>query len=128
MKSSLLLAISATLALSSCATIAPPAPKGTVDHVVLLWLKRKGNAQDRQALLTAADELRTIPGIRFLDHGTALPSNRPVVDDSFDAAFVMRFDSPAALEAYEKHPLHVKKVETVLKPLAGKIVVYDITR
>ncbi|OYV05741.1 MAG: hypothetical protein CFE26_09995 [Verrucomicrobiales bacterium VVV1] len=63
------------LALASCATIAPPAPKGTVDHVVVLWLKRPGNAL-----------------------------------------------------AYETNPVHVKKVETVLKPLAGKILVYDVTR
>jgi hypothetical protein len=116
------------LAVASCATIAPPAQKGTVDHVVVLWLKRPGNAGDRKAVMQAADELRSIPGIRFLDHGTALPSSRPVVDDSFDVAFVMRFDSAAALQAYETNPVHVKKVETVLKPLAGKILVYDVTR
>ena len=126
MKSAVTAAIA--MALASCATIAPPAPKSTVDHVVVLWLKRPGNAGDRKAVMQAADELRSIPGIRFLDHGTALPSNRPVVDDSFDVAFVMRFESAAALQAYETNPVHVKKVETVLKPLAGKILVYDVTR
>lgn len=115
-------------ALTSCATIAPPAPRGTVDHVVLIWQKRPGNASDRQAILTAADELRVIPGIQFLDHGTALASPRPVVDDSFDVAFNMRFDSPAALSAYETNPLHVEKVVEVLKPLSRKILVYDIVR
>lgn len=116
------------LALASCATIAPPAAKGTVDHVVLVWLKRPGNAQDRKALRDAGDELRSIPGLRFLDHGTAHPSDRPTVDDSFDVGYVMRFDSAAALEVYAKHPLHQKKLIEVLRPLSARILVYDITR
>jgi Stress responsive A/B Barrel Domain len=116
------------LALASCATISPPAAKGTVDHVVLIWLKRPGNAADRQAILAASNDLRTIPGIHFLDAGTALASDRPIVDDSFDVGLTIRFDSAKSLHAYETHPLHVKKVTEVLKPLARKFVVYDIVR
>lgn len=117
-----------SLTFASCASIAPPAAHGTVDHVVLVWLKRPGNPQDRKALRDAGDELRAIPGLRFLDHGIALSSDRPTVDDTFDVGFVMRFDSAAALEAYAKHPLHQKKLNEVLRPLSAKIVVYDITR
>lgn len=123
-----LLALTASLSLVSCATIAPPAPKGTVDHIVLLWLKRPGNAEDRKAVLAASDELRVIPGIKFLDTGTPLPSDRPVVDDSFDVGLTMRFESAAALRAYETNPLHVKKVTEVLRPLSRKLQVYDIQR
>lgn len=123
-----LLAILASFALVSCATIAPPAPKGSIDHVVLVWLKRPGNAADRQALLDAGKDLRSIPGIRSLDQGVPHPSERPTVDDSFDIGYVMRFDSAKALEAYAVHPLHQEKVTKVLKPLSKKIVVYDITR
>ena len=123
-----LLAAAAALSLVSCATIAPPAPSGSVDHVVIVWLKRSGNSADRQAVLDAAQDLRAIPGIRFLDTGTPLASQRPVVDDSFDVGFTMRFDSAASLHAYETDPRHVKKVTEVLKPLSRKIVVYDITR
>jgi len=124
----LCLTLVATLALASCATIAPPAAKGSVDHVVLIWLKRPGNASDRQAVLSASRDLRALPGIRFLDAGTALASDRPVVDDSFDIGLTMRFDSAKSLQAYEKDPRHVKKVTEVLKPLAKKILVYDIVR
>lgn len=124
----LLLALAASLSLVSCATIAPPAAKGSVDHVVIVWLKRPGNAGDRKALLAAAKDLRKIPGIRFLDSGTPLASERPVVDDSFDVGFTMRFDSAESLHAYEKDPRHLKKVNEVLKPLSRKIVVYDIVR
>lgn len=124
----LILTLTSILSLISCATIAPPATKGTVDHVVLMWQKRPGNASDRQALRTACSDLRVIPGIKFLDSGTALASDRPVVDDSFDVGLVVRFDSAQALHAYETNPGHLKKVNDVLKPLTKKIVVYDIVR
>lgn len=115
------------LVLASCATIAPPAKPGSVDHVVLVWLKRPGNTQDRQTLIELGRELRSIPGIRFLDSGTVLPSNRPIVDDSFDIGYVMRFDSPVALNAYAIHPAHVK-AKNELTRLSRKILVYDMTR
>ncbi|MES2658659.1 MAG: Dabb family protein [Verrucomicrobiota bacterium] len=123
-----ILALISVLALVSCATISSPAAKGTVDHVVLIWLKRPGNAADRQAILSASNDLRVIPGIQFLDSGTALASDRPIVDDSFDVGLTMRFDSAKSLHDYETNPLHVKKVTEVLKPLAKKFVVYDIVR
>lgn len=126
----LLLTLATALTLVSCATtnIAPPAPKGSVDHIVLVRLKRPGNEKDRQAVRAAGDDLRSIPGLKFLDHGTPLASDRPVVDDSFDVGFVMRFDSTAALDTYEDHPTHVEKVKETLLPLSRKIVVYDIIR
>ena len=124
----ILLALAAAFSLVSCATIAPPAAKGTVDHVVLIWLKRPGNTADREAILAASKDLRVIPGIQFLDAGTALASDRPIVDDSFDIGLTVRFDSAQSLHAYETNPLHVKKVTEVLKPLVAKFVVYDIVR
>ncbi len=125
-----ILAAALCLALASCATssIAPPAKKGTVDHVVLMWQKRPGNTADRAKLSAACDELRALDGIQFLDHGTALPSERPVVDDSFDLGMVVRFDSAKSLHTYETDPRHVKKVNEVLKPLTKRIQVYDIIR
>jgi len=124
------IALAAALSLVSCAssTIAPPAAKGTVDHVVLMWQKRPGNVADRAKLTAACDELRALDGIRFLDHGTALASERPVVDDSFDLGMIVRFDSAKSLHAYETDPRHVKKVNEVLKPLTKRIQVYDIAR
>jgi hypothetical protein len=123
-----LAAIALSFVLASCATIAPPAPAGTIDHVVLMWLKRPGNAADRQAILAACSDLRVIPGITLLDAGTALASDRPVVDDSFDIGLTVRFVSAKALDGYESDALHMRKVNEVLKPLTRKILVYDITR
>jgi hypothetical protein len=33
-----------------------------------------------------------------------------------------------SLHGYEKDPGHIKQVETVLRPLTSKILVYDIVR
>ena len=112
---------------TSSASIAPTAKSGTVDHVVLVWLKRPGNVQDQQALIKLGHDLRVIPGLQFLDSGTALPSERPTVDDSFDVGYVMRFDSPAALEAYAVHPVHVEAKDDLVR-LIRKLLVYDVTR
>ena len=114
--------------LSSCATIAPPAPKGSVDHVVMFWQKKPGNLDDRKKITDAIERLRVIEGITMLDYGTAVASDRPVVDDSFDLALLVRFENVAALHSYESDPRHVKEVKEVLLPLTKKIQVYDFTR
>ena len=114
--------------LSSCATIAPPAKSGTVDHVVMFWQKNPGNQADRQKIMAAMDRLRVIEGITALDYGSAVASERPVVDDSFDIALLVRFTNADALHAYEKDPRHTKEVKEVLLPLTKKIQVYDFTR
>ncbi len=123
------LVLAAALSLASCApTLAPPAARGTVDHVVLMWQKRPGNAADRQEIIAACDKLRVIPGAIFLDTGTALPSDRPVVDDSFDVALLVRFTSADAMKSYLTDPRHVAQLNAVLKPKTSRILVYDITR
>ncbi|MFY7816781.1 MAG: Dabb family protein [Akkermansiaceae bacterium] len=122
------LALAVTALFSSCATIAPPAPKGSVDHVVMFWQKKPGDLQDRQKITDAMDRLRVIEGITFLDYGTAVASDRPVVDDSFDIALLVRFKNVDALHAYESDARHTKEVKEVLLPLTKKIQVYDFTR
>jgi hypothetical protein len=97
-----------------------------VEHVVLAWLKVPGGTVDRERLVAAGKELKAgIPEMQSLAVGKVLPSERAIVDDSFDVAFVMRFKTVADLKTYETHPLHVKVVKEVLKPLTSKIVVHD---
>jgi hypothetical protein len=98
-----------------------------VEHVVLIWLKKPGDAAQRDQIIREAKKFQAeIREIQHLSVGTALPSERAVVDDSFDVGLVMRFASPADLATYEKHPVHTHSVETVLRPLAKKLLVYDI--
>ena len=127
-----LLFVVASLALASCSTstcpFAPAAPRsGKIEHIVLMWLKKPGNAADRAKLIAAAKSLKAdIKEVKSLDVGLAVPSDRPVVDSSFDVGLVMSFNSKADLASYEKNPVHLKAVTEILKPLTKKLQVYDI--
>jgi hypothetical protein len=126
----LILAAAVSLFLSSCTTCpfgCKTTAKGKFEHIVLVWLKRPGNAADRATLIATARKFQAeIKEIQHLSVGPAVLSERPIVDDSFDLGFVMRFASKAAMDAYEKHPLHQKAVKETLMPLAKKVQVYDI--
>ncbi len=124
----LTLSLGASL-LTSCAQMGyqKAAQAGEVEHVVLVWLYKKGDAATRAKIIETAHSFRDIPGILALSAGEPLPSPRPVVDSSFDIGIVIRFENKEALAAYEKNPKHVKAVTEVLKPASKKIVVHDIT-
>ncbi len=126
----LILSAAAALVLSSCTSCpfgCKTTAKGKVEHVVLVWLKRPGNAADRATVIGAAKMFQAeISQIQHLSVGPAVASERPVVDDSFDVGLVMRFNSKADMDAYEKHPVHVNAVKQTLLPLAKKLLVYDI--
>jgi hypothetical protein len=124
-----LFAIAASGLLTSCAQLGCQAPSkaGNVEHVVLVWLNEPGNARHKEQMIAAARTFpKEIPGILSMSIGGALRSDREVVDDSFDLALVMRFKDKEALDAYEKHPVHVKAVKEVLAPNASKLKVYDV--
>ena len=100
--------------------------RGHIEHAVYVWLKRPGNAKDRAALGAATEELRKSTGlIRSYEVGRPVPSRRPVVDDSFDLAIIMRFENRRALAAFENHPAHQRAKKEVLQPLARKVLIYD---
>lgn len=101
-------------------------PQQGVEHVVLFWLKKPGDALGRAKVIAACKEFKAqIPQLKSLRIGQVLASERPVVDDSFDVAMVMTFASEADMKIYEKHPVHEKAVKELLRPLMSKIVVYD---
>jgi hypothetical protein len=116
------------LSLASCAKVlnAPMYQTGTVSHVVVCYLKNHGNAADRQKIVDASRELRTISGVYDVEVGTVLPSDRPIVVSDFDVAIIATFRDQAAMHAYLKDPTHLKAVKEVLEPLVAKTVVYDI--
>ena len=92
---------------------------------MLVWLKDPADAQARAKLIETTESFRAIPGVQHVAIGKALPSTRPIVDSSFDLAFVMTFNDRAALDAYEKHPTHERAVKEVLTPLVRQVRVYD---
>ncbi|GEP44010.1 Dabb family protein [Brevifollis gellanilyticus] len=122
-----LAAVSLLASCTSCPLGHKTTANGKVEHIVLVWLKKPGDAAQRAQVINAAKMFQAeIKEIQHLSVGTALASDRPVVDDSFDVGLVMRFANAADLNTYEKHPVHTKAVKDVLQPIAKKLQVYDI--
>lgn len=115
------------LPLSACLAPTPRDPV-RIEHVVLCWLADPGNPTHRDRVLAASEELASIPTVLTLHVGTALESDRAIVDDSFDVGLVIGFADEAGLQAYLDHPAHLARVAEVFGPLSARIVVYDVRR
>jgi len=113
------------LTLASCQTNAARRGTGYPVHVVVCWLKTPGDEAARQQIIDVSRSFDSIPGVVKVAAGRAIPSERPVVDDSFDVAIAIVFRDEAALRAYDAHPAHKQAVEQTLRPLVGKMVIYD---
>src|SRR4051812_10275673 len=121
----LLAAMMLALPLASCSVLQPP-QEGRVTHVVIIWLKNSGDEHDRQKIIEATNQFKTIPGVMSITTGRPVPSTRPVVESSYDVGLVIQFSSESALHKYEKNPRHQRVRESILKPLAARWVVYDV--
>lgn len=97
-----------------------------VSHIVLVWLKEPGNIEMRKQFVAASRSLNNLPGIVNRHVGVVLPSNRKIVDDSFDVAVTVTLKDKNALKAYLDHPRHKQVLKEKLKPLVGKIIAYDM--
>jgi hypothetical protein len=99
-----------------------------ITHVVVCWLKSPGDTSARRALIDQSNAFQgKIPGLIHVYAGEPMPSTRPVVDTSYDVAITMIFTDEAALQRYEKSPVHQKAVKETLQPLVAKFVIYDFT-
>jgi hypothetical protein len=112
-----------------CCSVAPvsqQASQGPVLHIVVCWLHEPGDVEARRRLIETSRQLESIPGVVSVAAGEAAPSEREIVDDSFDVAVVMSFRDEQALASYLTHPRHRDAVREVLRPLVERMVVYDL--
>jgi hypothetical protein len=116
-----LLPLLAALRFTACQTTSQP----DLTHVVVFWLKEPGNAAHRAKLIEVSESFRSIPGVRNVHAGPCIPSERPIVDSSFDVAVSLTFSSRADLQRYLDHPAHKAATVSTLKPIVKKITVYD---
>lgn len=94
-------------------------------HVVIFWTK-PGSPDAAAALLAGAEKyLRPIPGVRTFHVGKMVPSQRPVVEQSYQVALNLIFDTKQQQDDYQVHPLHIEFVEKVFKPHCERAVIYD---
>ena len=101
------------------------AASGTVRHVVICWLKEPGDRAARERIIEVSRGFAEIPGVLDVQAGRVLPSDRAIVDSTFDVAIVISFPDARALADYLEHPRHEEALRETLRPLVERIVVYD---
>ena len=94
-------------------------------HVVIFWTKSENPKAADELIAGAEKYLKPIPGIVQFHIGRMAPSDRPVVDQSYQVALNIVFSNKKAQDDYQVHPRHVDFVEKVFKPNCARVVVYD---
>ncbi|GLQ30197.1 Dabb family protein [Litoribrevibacter albus] len=99
--------------------------KGRVQHVVLIWFKSDVSEQYIKKVTDETKQLTHIPGVITVNAGQAIPSDRPMVDDSFDLGVTMTFDSVADMKAYVNHPEHKAFLKRYIMGKVEKLSIFD---
>ena len=100
-------------------------PPNRVNHIVLCWLKEPGNQEQRQQIIEVSKSFSQLPGVLDVRAGQVIPSDRGIVDDSFDVAIYLTYATVEDMNAYITHPDHQNAVRETFRPLVKKILVYD---
>lgn len=94
-------------------------------HIVIFWTD-PAKPEAVELLLEGASRLLSgIPGVRSFHAGRMVGSERPVVDQSYQVALNLCFDSKEAEAAYQVHPDHLEFVEKAFKPNCTRVLIYD---
>lgn len=96
-----------------------------IHHLVLIWLKPDITVAQRDTMIDKSQALADIPGVSGFRIGPVVPSDRAVVDDSFDVAITMVFPDRQTLETYIESDAHKQIVSEHIAPLAERFIVYD---
>ena len=111
------------LTFAGCASISR---ETGIKHLVLCWLKEPDHVENINRVIDASKELSAIPGIIDIVAGTAIASDREIVDDTFDVGLVMTFENVDTMKSYLTHEDHIRRVNLVFQPLCQRTLVYDI--
>lgn len=99
--------------------------EGRVNHLILIWLKDAGNPEQRRQIIEVTRALQQLPGVISVRVGSIMPSDRSVVDSSFDVGVHMLFADRQSMERYTANPEHVRTVTQLVMPLTKRLVIYD---
>ena len=94
-------------------------------HIVVFWTDPAQPNAAEELLEGANWLLKDIPGVLQFHVGKMVPSERPVVEQSYQAALNLIFPNKQAEQEYQTHPQHLEFVEKYVRRLTQKVVVYD---
>lgn len=93
-------------------------------HVVNFWLKKNLSPAEVQQFQAGLRSLGDISGVRFFHMGTPAPTDRPVIDRSYDYCLVCGFDSIEDHDAYQVDPIH-DVFRNTCSPFWERVLIYD---
>jgi hypothetical protein len=93
-------------------------------HHVFFFLKNPANTDDQAQLIAGLEIMRGIDLIKQSHIGVPADTHRGVVERSYSVSWLITFDTPAAQDAYQDHPVHHKFVADCSQ-LWEKVIVYD---
>ncbi|TVT41568.1 Dabb family protein [Hymenobacter setariae] len=97
---------------------------GVFMHHVLFYMPAAASATDRASLLEGLQQLQRIPAIKLSHVGTPAETDRAVIDRTYTYSLLCIFESAAAEQDYQQHPIH----DTFRQEYARyweKVVIYD---
>jgi hypothetical protein len=93
-------------------------------HVVIFWTNPHRPDAPGELIAAAKKYLASIPGIVNFHVGRMATSHRDVVDQTYQVALNIQFQSKQAQDEYQVHPQHLEFVKQC-EPLFAKLVIYD---
>jgi hypothetical protein len=98
--------------------------RGMFSHVVIFWTDPSRPDAPDEVIAAAKKYLESIPGIVHFHVGKMAGSHRDVVDQTYQVALNILFQSKRAQDEYQDHPQHLEFVKQC-KPFFANVVIYD---
>lgn len=102
----------------------PPSDPTAFVHTVFFWMNEEVSDDQLRTFQEGLKSLTTISTVKKAYLGKTAPSDRDVVDTSYDYALILHFADQAGQDAYQIDPIHLAFVEAS-KGTWEKVQVYD---
>lgn len=94
-------------------------------HSVYFWLKRDLSSDDIAAFEKDLNALREVETVKNAFIGNPAPTDRPIIDRTYDYALILEFENKANHDVYQTHAIHDTFVQNNGKHFL-KVQIYDV--
>ncbi len=93
-------------------------------HHVFFWLKNPANSEESRQLREGIVSLTSIKPHVYSHIGVPAPTDRSVIDSTYNFSLLIAFDTSQDEESYQSHPVH-DAFRNTCGHLWSKVIVYD---
>ena len=94
-------------------------------HIGIYWTNPAVHNDTEELISWVTRCLKAIPGVQHFHIGRMAPTERAIVDKTYQVAVNMTFPDKKTMEEYHAHPLYSDFVQNVYRRFCRKAVVYD---